>query len=244
MDATIRRRFAPRTSRPPEPGPRTPRWQHTLALFGLAGVVLNVALLVAGPFLRPDISILHGALSQYALGPWAWTQTVGFVLLGLGSLAIAVALAPVSIPSPWLPIGTSLLALSAAACLGLAAFPMGGPQPVTLLGDAHQTAGTLSVGLQLGALLATALAFRRSPAWRSLTWPGLLLLAIALIGALLTQAELLWPELPIPFGVVMRMVVVPTLVWWTIVAVSLLRHADRPASPPPPGSPVPIDRSA
>ena len=226
MATTVPRQpTAPPTAPAAQPD-RLRTWRASLATAGLVGVVLNVALLVAGPFLRPDISIFHGALSQYALGPWAWLQNAGFVVLGASSLAIAVALALTPIPSPWLLLGTSLLALSAAACIGLAAFPMGGPQPTTILGDAHQTAGTLAVGLQLGALLATALAFRASPTWRGLARLGLLLLAIALVGAVLTQAELLWPALPIPFGVVMRMVVLPTLIWWTVIAVRLRATAD------------------
>lgn len=204
------------------PTRRSRRAIDGLAAVGLAGVLVNAAVLLAAPFLRPEIGLLDGALSQYAVGPRAVLQNVAFVALGTGSLAIAIALSLTTNASPWLPVGTALLALAAAACGGLAAFPMGGPGPATALGDTHQTAGTLAVGLQLAAMLATALAFRSGDAaWRSLAVPGLLLFAVALGAAGLTQAELLWPALPIPFGVVMRMVVVPVLLWWAIIAIRL-----------------------
>ncbi|MBA3415791.1 MAG: DUF998 domain-containing protein [Chloroflexia bacterium] len=195
-----------------------------LATVGLVGVLVNAAVLLAAPLLRPEIGLLDGALSQYAVGPWAALQNVGFVALGVSSLAIAAALSLTPTGSPWLLVGTALLALAATACIGMAAFPMGAVGPATPLGDTHQTATTLAVGCQLGSMLATAIAFRTDPAWRSLVPPGLLLFSTALIGALLTQAELLWPELPIPFGVVMRIVVIPLLIWWALVALRLRAH--------------------
>ena len=203
------------------PGTRSRHAVAGLATFGLAGVLVNAAVLLAAPLLRPEVGLVEGGLSEYAIGPWAWLQNVGFFALGVGSFAIAVALSLGTTTSSWLPIGTALLALAASACLALAAFPMGGLGPTTLLGDAHQTAGTLAVGLQMASLLATTLAFRSDPEWRPLAAMGPRLFAIALGGAFLSQAELLWPALPIPFGVVMRMVVVPVLIWWTVVAIRL-----------------------
>ena len=198
-----------------------PRHAARLAAAGLLGILVNAVVLLVAPLLRPEISLLDGGLSEYGIGRWAALQNVGFAALGAGSLAIATALSLAPIRSPWLLVGTSLLALAAAACAGLAAFPMDAVGPATLLGDAHQTAGTLAVGLHLAALLATALAFRAEPGWRPLAVPGLLLFATAFSGALFSQAELLWEALPIPFGVTMRMVIVPVLVWWATVAIRL-----------------------
>jgi hypothetical protein len=203
------------------PARPAPRHAARLAVAGLFGVLVNAIVLLLSPLLRPEISLLDGGLSEYGIGPWAALQNVGFFALGAGSLAIAAALSLAPIPSPWLPLGTALLALAAAASAGLAVFPMDAPGPATFLGDTHQTAGTLSVGLQLAALLATALAFRSAAGWRPLAARGLLLFSTALAGALLTQAKLLWEALPIPLGVSMRMIVVPVLIWWATVALNL-----------------------
>lgn len=203
--------------------PRLPSPIAALAVVGLLGVIVNAAALIAAPLLRPEIGLIDGALSQYGIGPWAAVQNAGFVALGVGSLAIAAALSLTAKSSWWLSLGTALLALAAAASIGLAVFPMNAPGPTTTFGDTHQTVGTLAIGLHLAAMLGTTIAFRANRDWANLYRPGLVLFAIALANALLTQAELLWPALPIPFGVVMRLVVVPVLLWWGVFAVRLRR---------------------
>ncbi len=179
------------------------------------------------PLLRPEISIARGALSQYAVGPWAWVQNLGFVALGVGSLAIACALALAGPASRWLLPTTAALAIGGAATIGLALFPMDAPSAMTVLGDLHQTGGTISVAFHMAAMLGLLLASGSDPEWRSLRPVGAVCWVVALAGALATQAELSFPDLPIPFGVVMRMVVAPVLLWWALVALRLLRLASR-----------------
>ncbi len=198
-----------------------------LAALGLAGVVVNAAVLVAAPLLRPGISVVHGALSQYAVGPWAWLQNLGFVALGIGSLALACALALAGPLSRWLLPAILSLAIAGTASIGLAVFPLGEPTATTPLGDLHQTAGTIAVAFHMTAMLALLLAGSTDPDWRALRPVGVAGWLVALVGALATQAELSYPDLPIPFGIVMRMVVAPVLLWWSLVALRLLR---RPSS--------------
>lgn len=215
--------MTPPTERPA----RTAQPVAALAGIGIAGIAVNAAALAAAPLLRPEISVVHGALSQYAIGPWSWLQNLGFVALGLGSMALACALALAGPMSRWLLATTLSLVVAGAASLGLAVFPMGEPSATTLLGDLHQTAGTIAVAFHMAAMLALLLACAADAGWRSLRAIGWLCWAVALAGALATQAELSFPHLPIPFGIVMRMVVAPVLFWWALVAIRLLRGPAR-----------------
>jgi hypothetical protein len=212
-----------------------------LVWVGLAGVAINAAVLLAAPVLRPEISLVHGALSQYAIGPWSWLQTVGFLALGVGSLCLAWALTLAGPASRWdLPAAIALV-VAGLGCIGLAAFPMGVPSPMTPLGDLHQTAGTIAVAGHLTAMLGVVLAARDDQRWRSLVVPGAVLWLVALANALATQVELSVPELPIPFGIVMRLVTGPVLVWWAAMAVWMLRTAAKGEIGP--GSREPIVRT-
>jgi hypothetical protein len=200
-----------------------------LAAVGLLGVGLNAFALLAMPFLRPDVGLVGGAISQYGFGPWAWVQNAGFVALGVGSFALAGAIALAGPASRWDLPAALALAVAGVGCVGLAAFPMDVPSVTTPLGDTHRTAGTIAVGFHLAAMLAFLLAARDDPRWRRLVRPGAALWLVALANALLTQAELSVPDLPIPFGVVMRLVAVPVLAWWAVVAWRLPRLPARGA---------------
>lgn len=206
---------------PKRPTPTSNPLRALLPTIGLVGVLVNLAALLVTPLLRADRNPIDHGLSEYAIGPWAEIQNVGFVALGIGSLAVALALPAAGIASRWLPVGAVLLGLAGVANVGLAVFPMVEDGPPGLFGDVHQTAGTFSVAFHLAAMLALALAFRTDPRWRPLARWALPLWLVPLIGSLLTQAELSFPDLPIPFGLVMRAVVFPVLIWWTLVAVRL-----------------------
>jgi len=65
------------------------RWAEAAIL----GVILYVAIDVALAFLRPKLSVLHSAESDYGSeGPYAWLMDANFVLRCLLSLALAGAL--------------------------------------------------------------------------------------------------------------------------------------------------------
>jgi hypothetical protein len=51
---------------------------------------------------------------------------------------------------------------------------------------------------------------------------------VAVIGAVLTQVAIWWPELGIPMGAVMRLAVVPLVVLWGLVALRLRHRCRRP----------------
>ena len=188
----------------------------------LAGVTLNLVVLIATPVLRPDLNLLEKSLSYYAVGPWGVLQVVAFATLGISSMALGAALRA-TITSRWVWSVVLLLTLSGIASLGLVWYPIDAPGPTTILGDAHQTAGTIGGVAQLAAALAFTLASRADSAWSGLFRIALALFLLALAGAILSQVSIWWPHLGIPMGATMRLLVVPLLVLWAIVALRLRR---------------------
>ena len=193
------------------------------AVVALIGVVVNLVVLAAMPVLRPDLNLLQKSLSYYAVGPWGVLQAVSFAALGISSIALGVALrhAGLATWSLW-PI-VVLLAVSGVATLGLVWYPIDAPGPATILGDAHQTAGTIGGVAQLTAALTFTIAVRADPAWRGLFVTALAMFLLALAGAILSQAAIWWPHLGIPMGATMRLLVIPLVALWGVVSVRLRR---------------------
>src|SRR4051794_40739895 len=109
----------------------------------LFGVVVNLLALVAAPVLRPDLNVLEKSLSYYAVGPWGLVQTIAFAALAIASAALAAALRESRVSSIWLHPIVLLLVISGFAGLALVWYPIDAPGPATILGDAHQAAGTV-----------------------------------------------------------------------------------------------------
>jgi hypothetical protein len=189
----------------------------------LVGVVINLAVLVVTPVLRPELNLLEKSLSYYAVGPWGVLQAVAFGTLGISSMALGLALQGTNIRSWWMWSTILLLIISGVASLGLVWYPIDAPGPATILGDAHQTAGTIGGVAQLAAALTFTIATRADPAWGGLSRTALALFLLALVGAVLSQVSIWWPYLGIPMGATMRLLVVPLLVLWAIVALRLRR---------------------
>ena len=202
----------------------------TLPGIALTGVAFNVVVLIAAPLARPDLDLFQKALSYYAIGPWGVVQAAAFAAMGTASIALTAALVVSSSPAPWMRVAALMVFVGGLGSLGLVVFPMGEPGPATVIGDAHQTAGTVGGVAQLAAALAFIFASRASPPWRGCTAPATIAFAVALLGAVLTQAGIWWPELGIPMGAVMRLTVIPLMALWGLVALRLLRRCRRPVS--------------
>ena len=196
----------------------------------LIGIAFNLIVLVAAPLARPDLNLFQQALSYYAIGPWGTLQAAAFTAMGIASIALALALLWSGAPTLWMHIAVPMLAIGGLGSLGLVVYPMGEPGPATMLGDAHQTAGTIGGVAQLAAALAFILAIRADPRWRGGVLPATIAFVVALLGAVLTQAAIWWPDQGIPMGAVMRLAVVPLVVLWGLVALRLRRRCLRPAT--------------
>jgi len=193
------------------------------AAVALVGVVVNLVVLIAAPVLRPDLNLLEKSLSYYAVGPWGALQVVGFGTLGISSMALGAALRAAGFRSWWSRPMVLLLIVSGVASLGLVWYPIDAGGPATVLGDAHQTAGTVGGVAQLAAALAFTISVRADPVWGGLFKTALSMFLLALAGAILSQISIWWPQLGIPMGATMRLLVVPLVALWGIVALRLRR---------------------
>src|SRR5215213_2028160 len=168
------------------------------AVVVLVGVVFNLVVLVVNPVLRPELNLLDKSLSYYAVGPWGVLQSVAFATLGISSVALSIGLRVATIRSWWVWPTVLLLAASGIASLGLVWYPIDAPGPATILGDAHQTAGTIGGVAQLAAALAFTFVTRADPTWSGLSRTTLTLFLLALLGAIVSQVSIWWPQLGIP----------------------------------------------
>lgn len=198
-----------------------------LATIGLLGIGLNAAALILSPILRPDISLLRDGLSHYAVGPWGGLQSAAFVSLGIGSMAISGALWLVSDGNLWMRIAAVMLGIASFNFVGLAVFPMGEGGPMTPIGDLHLTVATFAVSWQFLSVGALLLGLRRWRHEEQIIRLGCALLGVTLLGAASVQVAMWRPDLKIPEGLAMRFVIVPLLLWWALVALTIRRGVAR-----------------
>ena len=197
--------------------PAVNRW----ADISLLGIGINLAVLLLSPLVRPDLDPWHNSLSYYAIGPSSWPQSVAFVAVGVATAALGLGLKRIPVDPRWRTLCGVMLVISGGCSVGLFLFPMGVPAPRTFIGDLHQTAGTIGGVAQLIAALAFAVAVRHSRKWSTFLTPTIVALLLAATGALLTQIAIWYPDLGIPMGATMRLVVVPLLLLWGAVALRL-----------------------
>lgn len=210
----------------------TAQW---LALLSLCGIILYVAIDVLLFFLRPDLSIVHRAESDYGNGPWAWIMDVNFLLRCALSLAAVFAFW-YAIPRTLLSrIALGLLTVWAIASGILAFFPddYEGTPPTTH-GKIHLlAAGIAFLCCLLATLLLTGVLAR--------LWHRLLIVAalgvswlVAAVGLfLLTRRGF---ALGSPAGLYERIFLGFELLWLTLAMINLLRERNLSNGLPAPAS--------
>jgi len=210
------------------------RWRfiNPWADLALLGIAINLIALLVSPLVRPDLNPWRDSLSYYAVGPSSWLQSVAFGAMGVALAALGLGLKRVPVAPRWRTLCRAMLVVSGVCSVGLFVFPMGAPGPRTFIGDLHQTAGTIGGVAQLIAAFAFAVAVRHSRQWSTFFIPAIVALLLAATGALLTQIAIWYPDLGIPMGATMRLVVVPLVLFWGAVAIRLRNR-----------SPMPVNRS-
>lgn len=191
----------------------------------MAAILLSGIALVVASIVRSDLNVLQNSLSYYAIGPWGALQSTAFIALGVSSISLALALRSAISPSLANALCSLLLIVAGVSCIFLVIFPMGSTGPGTILGDAHQTAGTIAGVAQLTATLAFVVAIRAERAWYRIIRVARVALAVAIFGAVVTQAAIWWPNLDLPMGAAMRLVALPLLALWGLVAFRLSRFS-------------------
>ncbi len=151
-------------------------------------------------------------MSVYAVGAYGFVQTIAFVALGLGSLALPAGLRQ-PVASPEWTLGRALLATWALGVLLAAAFPIDSVPAV------HGAASFVSFVAILAAMFVFARACRSVARWRSFAAPSTWLARSALAAflvAVLTQPSF-------AFGVAQRVFLAAVVGW--IIATALRLHA-------------------
>ncbi|MGC2192044.1 MAG: DUF998 domain-containing protein [Candidatus Dormiibacterota bacterium] len=116
-----------------------------LARLASGGVVLYLLIDVVLAILRPGVSLLHQAESDYGVGPYSWLMDLNFLLRCALSLALVGALLRLATGSGRLRAGVAFLAAWGVGSGILAFFPDDPPgTPVTTSGTIHLTVALLA----------------------------------------------------------------------------------------------------
>ena len=201
---------------------------RSLASAAMAGAAAFTVVVLAFHLLRPDLDPALDYISYYAVGRYGALMVAAFVALGLGCVALALAIRGATRGAISL-IGCTLLGL---AGLGLI---VGGIAPSDLEGAPPTTTGAVHVigaalvgllGLFVATLVLSVTLARRPERSSRLIWVGLgLLMMVAFLG-FATSSE------TVP-GLGQR-VLVSSEVLWLLVTAARLRTL---AVPPAPGRP-------
>ena len=158
-----------------------------LAGAGILAPLIFVAGVLVAQHLHAGYDPLQQGISDLALGPGGWLQTLTFLLTGLLLSAFALGLRTAQAASVAARCAVALLLLSGGGLLLLGLFPRdpAGAMP-TWQGAIHNRVGTSLLSLPV-ACLALAAAFRRDAGWRPYRrWAG----AVGVLTLLLPPAYL------------------------------------------------------
>jgi Protein of unknown function (DUF998) len=203
---------------------------RTLAFVTLGGVICFISTIGSLHLLQPEFNPLNEAISYYVHGVNGWLLTFGLFGLGLGSLALTMALGcevggKVSRGSRW---GLGIWSVGVLLGAIFAADPPGQwDKPPSTSGSIHGLAAMIAlVVFPVSAVLAS-LSFRANARWDGFSG-GLLGLAKASAVMLVVFMSSLVPVFlrpgpPILLGLTERALFLVYVVWLAAAAVGLLR---------------------
>lgn len=195
---------------------------RSLAWLTVAGIGVYVLLDVIAQTLPPHYSPIRQPESDLAVGPYGWIMTVNFVVRGLLSTAILVALIGILAPSRRASIGFILLGVWAAGAFLLAAFPTDVARGVhTGHGEAHLAIAAIAfISIPIAeSLLSGALC--DDPNWSRLGERAAPFSRLAVAGFLVLLIGIVLPRIG---GLTERIFLATALLWFLVVALGL-RHA-------------------
>lgn len=199
-----------RTTAPP------PRCLSTLAVLAIGTQVG----FLASAFLLPLVSeygFIGDNISELVLGRYGVVQTAAFVLAGLGTLGLAVAIRALTAGSRGSLVGLLLVTVYGLGAILAAIFPTDRIDRPADVG-AQSTTGLIHISVGLVSFLAVVVGmfvltwtFARAVQWRSLAlWSGLC--ASGALALLFAQSEGPW------VGLMQRLLVAAIAAWTTAVA--------------------------
>jgi hypothetical membrane protein len=198
--------------------PLSPRWS---AIAGAIGVAYFAAVAVALEALRTDNNPLKIVLSDYAHGPYGLWLNSAFLVLGLGTFALALGLWSWFHHRGHVPIGPLLLVVSGLGDMLAGLFDNDFPPPdlpPRSVSGAFHTLGSFTSLLAFDlAMFVLARQFRSRPEWRafSRTALRLALVIVAAEGIWIVAHNFLY------VGAIEDLLLVLILVWQLLTALQL-----------------------
>jgi hypothetical membrane protein len=201
------------------------RW---LAALGLIGVAVFAAAILALHVVQPKLSPLQEAVSYYVHGRRGWLLTLGLLPLGIGSLALAIAL---GVQKARRRTGLVLLATWSVGVIVGGIFTADPPgswdQPPSAAGTIHGIAAMIAFAALPAAAVILTRGFRHDARWHPLQ-RTLNLLSVAVVSSYVAFMASLTPVFvrpgpPILLGLTERILIVASLAWLTAVAIGLFR---------------------
>lgn len=175
------------------------------------------------PLLKDEYSPIDDAISYGAIGEFAWVQIAGFFALAAGTTILAALLA---IEARAQQVVVALLAISAAAVIVLAVFPIDGHgEDTSMIGSIHSAAAAVAFVTTVAAMLCSSRSFSRNEAVAGLAPASLALGGAAAILLIALTAEVG------PTGLVQRATVACEIAWLSAVALQLHQSTSRAARP-------------
>jgi hypothetical membrane protein len=149
----------------------------TAARLATVAIVSYQVLLVVLIFLKPDLEPSWHTISEWAIGPYGWIMSGGFLLSALSYAALFVMLKP-QLQGTMGRIGLGILLICVIAATGVGLFttdPMPLHSPLSTIGTLHAIFGTSQLMLlPFAALLINVSLALKNPTWararRVLLW--------------------------------------------------------------------------
>ena len=215
--------------------PKTATSRYASIPFGTAAIACfacwALALLLVHA-LRPDRPLATTWISGYAVGPYGWVMTTGWLVASCGCLMLALGLARGGPQSAAARVGRLLLGILSLGFLITAIFP---PGKGTVSGEIHSMFFLVNVASFLLGSVCLSVSFRCDPSWRSFRRTAAILSSLAVVAfALLFLAA----YFEVLHGLANRFFVAVIIIW--LLATSIrLRAVERGSAEQPPPSAVP-----
>jgi len=202
-----------------------------LAWFTIAGIVAYVLLTVIAQFLPPHYSPIHDAESDLAVGPYGYLMTIAFVVRGIISVALLIALDRALPARARSKIGMILFGIWGAGALLLSMFPADVVKGRhTVHGDVHLVVAL--VAFVCGAVGEVLLSRRMSVAPWSRASRQVVRILSYFTATTLVLFFFLTPR-PRVFGLFERLFIGAALVWMLVTAAVLVTQHSRGAEAQP-----------
>jgi len=203
---------------------------HGLATLTIAGIALYTVLDIVAQTLPPHYNPISKPESDLAVGPYGWIMTVNFVVRGLLSATLLLALARALRPSGRSRFGLICLGVWAAGAFLLALFP------TDVSGTEHTAHGKIHLAVAIIAFVAVAAAeralstsFAGDPRWDALRVRATVISSCTTVGLLLFIVAARTPRIG---GLIERLFLASALLWMLVVALHL--HRESAAAPDTP----------